>query len=96
MLKFLLITLLGVTLIIPKCDGNCIWYGVCYPEVEDIEDDGPTFNCKYNGPGYPIGEDREAHEIMQQICPDIYTNCKQEHKNWCIVQRQIHFHIIFL
>lgn len=74
MLKFLLITLLSVTLIIPKCDANCIWYGVCYPEEDDIEEGGKTFNCPYSGPGHPIGKDKEAHEIMQRICPDIYTS----------------------
>lgn len=77
MFKFLLVTLVCVTLIIPKCDGNCVWYGVCYQTEDDIEDGGKAYNCPYNGPGYPLKEDqREAQEIMQRICPELYTKRK--------------------
>lgn len=76
MLKFLLVTLIGVTLIIPKCDADCIWYGVCYQTEDEIEDGGKAFNCPYNGPGHPL-KDEKAQKIMLDMCPELFENRKQ-------------------
>lgn len=76
MFKFLLIvTLITVTSLISKCDGNCIWYGVCYPDPDDIEDGAKAFNCPYDGPGHKL-EDKEAQDIMLKLCPELFTNGK--------------------
>lgn len=81
MFKFLLfVTLVAVTLLIPHCDGDCIWYKVCYPEPDDLEDDEKAYNCPNDGPGYQL-EDPEAQEIMLRVCPELFTNCKPKNLN---------------
>lgn len=75
MFKFLLVTLVAVTIIIPQCDADCIWYGVCWP-TEEPEDGEKIYNCPYDGPGHKL-DDKEAQGIMQRLCPEL---CKQKTK----------------
>lgn len=78
MYQFLIITLVCVTFIIPQCDGNCIWYGVCYPSEDDIEDGALALNCADTKPGRPLDDkDEKSQKTMQRLCPDLFTNCMQ-------------------
>lgn len=74
MYRFLIITLACVTFILPQCEADCIWYGVCNPE--EIEDGEMPLNCAVNAPGRPI-TDEKAQKTMLRLCPDLFTNCKR-------------------
>lgn len=71
----LIVIIASVTLILPQCDGSCIWKGICY-STGDPEDGGKSLYCPYDGPGFAI-TDEKAQKILLNLCPDIFTNCKR-------------------
>lgn len=92
----LIVTLVTVTSIIPQCEGNCIWYGICYPvDPDDIEEGTKALNCPYVGPGKKL-EDKDAQATMLRLCPELFTNCKQESHVMILVRGNKFVIVLFL